>query len=186
MTLDEYTTASWTTISHFGLYMGDANDRRTVFINGRHLTSRPPCSALRHIRKPKRELKVWADGSRINQSDVEEKKLQVQQMGAIYQLARTRSFILESRPHFLYWLFDLLASYSTSPDNNGPAYISSISRLSSVKAGGIRNDLWRFQIHPLTNVESYRSKMALVRTGLGPSRAGVIPGSMGSDWPSTS
>ena len=119
----------------------------------RHLTSRPP-SALRHIREPKRGLKVWTDGICINQSDFEERNIQVQQMGAIYQLARHTIIYLGEPTPFSIWLFDLLASYSTSPDNKGPAYISSISRLSSVKAGGIRNDLWRFQIHPLANVES--------------------------------
>jgi hypothetical protein len=132
---------------------GDANDRRTVFINGRTLDITVTLdSALRHIRDPKRELKIWADGICINQSDIEERNIQVQQMGALYQLARhTIIYLGESTP-FSIALFDLLASYPNSPDNNGSAYISNILRLSNVKAEEIQNDPSRFQIRPRVNI----------------------------------
>jgi hypothetical protein len=133
---------------------GDANDRRTAFINGRTLyITATLYSALRHIRDPKRELKIWADGICINQSDVEERNIQVQQMGAIYQLATHTIIYLGESTLFSSALFDLFASYRTSPGNDGSAYISNISRLSNIKAEESRNDPSRFQIDPRANVQ---------------------------------
>ena len=130
------------------------NDRRTVFINGKTLDITATLdSALRHIREPKRELKIWADGICINQSDVEERNIQVQQMGAIYQLARHTIIYLGESTTFSIALFDRLASYPTSPNNNGSAYISNISRLSNAKAEKIRNDTSRFPKDYWANVD---------------------------------
>jgi len=155
-TLDEYDNSILDHYIALSYVWGDANDRRTVFINGKTLDITATLdSALRHIREPKRELKIWADGICINQSDVEERNIQVQQMGAIYQLARHTIIYLGDSTPFSIGLFDLLASYPTSPDNNGSAYISNISLLSNVKAEEIRNDPSRFQIdRPRANVES--------------------------------
>ncbi|PMD17146.1 hypothetical protein NA56DRAFT_662456 [Hyaloscypha hepaticicola] len=75
------------------------------------------------------------------------------QMGAIYQLARhTIIYLGESTP-FSSALFDLFASYRTSPGNDGSAYISNISRLSNIKAEESRNDPSRFQIDPRADVK---------------------------------
>jgi hypothetical protein len=155
-TLDEYDN-SILDLNHYtalSYVWGDANDRRAVFINGRTLDITATLdSALRHIRDPKRELKIWADGICINQSDVEERNIQVQQMGAIYQLARhTIIYLGESTP-FSIALFDVLASYGAYPDDNGSACLG-ILYLSKVKAEESGNDPWCFQTDPRANVES--------------------------------
>jgi hypothetical protein len=153
-TLDEYDNSILDHYIALSYVWGDANDRRTVFMNGKTLDITATLdSALRHIREPKRELKIWADGICINQSNIEERNIQVQQMGAMYQLARhTIIYLGESTP-FSIRLFDRLASYPNSPDNNGSAYISNISRLSNAKAEEIRNNTSRFPEDSRANVE---------------------------------
>jgi hypothetical protein len=56
-TLGEYDNSILDHYSALSYVWGDANDRRTVFIDDKTLDS-----ALHHIRDPKGELKVWADG----------------------------------------------------------------------------------------------------------------------------
>jgi len=69
-------TASWTATPPLPYVWGDANDMRTVFINGKSLDMTVTLdSALSHVRESKGELKVWSDGICINQSDVEERNI---------------------------------------------------------------------------------------------------------------
>jgi hypothetical protein len=94
-TLHEYDNSilgHYTTLSYV---WRDANDKRTAFMDGKW----PDITAildspLRHLRDSKGKLKVWADGICINQSDADERNVQVQQMGFIYQLTRPMIILL--------------------------------------------------------------------------------------------
>jgi hypothetical protein len=69
---------------------GDETDKRKISIEGKKLeiTASLDC-ALRHIRdRYSRMLRIWADGICINQNDVDDRNLQVAQMGSVYSTAR--------------------------------------------------------------------------------------------------
>jgi len=88
-TLEEYDNSILDHYTALSYVWGDSKDKRMAFIDGKPLQITATLdSALRHVRHPKGELKMWADGICINQEDVEERNIQVQQMGLIYQLAR--------------------------------------------------------------------------------------------------
>jgi hypothetical protein len=66
----------------------DQNNRRAISIDDKRFDITATLeSALRHIRDPKSQLIIWADGICINQVDIEEKTAQVRHMGSIYELA---------------------------------------------------------------------------------------------------
>jgi hypothetical protein len=69
---------------------GNETDKREISIEDKKLeiTASLDC-ALRHIRdRHSRMLCVWADGICINQNDVDDRNLQVAQMGSVYSTAR--------------------------------------------------------------------------------------------------
>lgn len=67
---------------------GDVSETKTISIDGKKLKITATLySALRHIRLKKEPTRLWADAICIDQSDVEERSQQVQQMGAIYACA---------------------------------------------------------------------------------------------------
>jgi hypothetical protein len=80
---------------------GDETDKRAISIEGKRLeiTASLDC-ALRHIRvRHSRMLRIWADGICINQSDVDDRNLQVAQMGSVYSTAHyTITFLGLSSP----------------------------------------------------------------------------------------
>jgi hypothetical protein len=91
--IDHYTALSYV--------WGNANEKGTISIDGKYFLEITPTleQALRYLRDPRRELKVWADGICINQNDFEEKNVQVGLMGSIYKLARhTIIFLGEETP----------------------------------------------------------------------------------------
>jgi len=109
---------------------GDQSDRRTAFINGQLLDITASLdSALRHIRDQEKKLKIWADGICINQMDIEERNIQVQQMGLIYQLARhTIIYLGESTPASAA-LLDALNSSSTTLETHGSGYMANVAHV---------------------------------------------------------
>ncbi|KAE9367182.1 hypothetical protein N431DRAFT_385395, partial [Stipitochalara longipes BDJ] len=129
-TLEEYDNSILHHYIALSYVWGNKSDRRTAFIDGKRLDITATLdSALRHIRDPMGELKVWADGICINQADVKERNIQVQQMGLIYQLARhTIIYLGESTPTSAA-LLDALVSFSSSLENRGSGYMANIARL---------------------------------------------------------
>jgi hypothetical protein len=126
--LDHYTALSYV--------WGDASHKSTAFIDGQKLEITASLdSALRHIRDLKGELKIWADGICINQTDFEERNIQVQQMGLIYQLARHMIIFLgESTPASIALLHALTppdCSFSLKP---GLGLLSNISCLFNARS----------------------------------------------------
>jgi hypothetical protein len=116
---DQYTALSYV--------WGDSSERRMALINGMWLDITASLdSALRHIRDPKEELKIWADGICINQTDVEERNIQVQQMGLIYQLARHTIIYLGDSTPGTAALLDVLRSSSSSLETHGSGYMANI------------------------------------------------------------
>ncbi|KAL2063788.1 hypothetical protein VTL71DRAFT_5593 [Oculimacula yallundae] len=68
---------------------GDATERKMVSIGLETLDITASLEfALRHIRDRTRVLFVWADGVCIDQSSVEDRNLQVSQMGVVYSTAK--------------------------------------------------------------------------------------------------
>ncbi|CZR55641.1 uncharacterized protein PAC_05529 [Phialocephala subalpina] len=68
---------------------GDAQDTRTILVDGRNLDITANLdSALRHLRDKSRTRRIWADAVCISQHDLEEKAIQVQQMGEVYRTAQ--------------------------------------------------------------------------------------------------
>lgn len=119
---------------------GDINDKRTVSVNGKSLEITATLhSALRHLRNPEGELQVWADGICINQTDVEERNIQVQEMGTIYQLARhTIIYLGESTPQSEI-LFDVMPSITL--ESRGTGYMSNIVHLFEPKRDTSKRDV---------------------------------------------
>jgi hypothetical protein len=137
---------------------GDVKDKRTVSIDGKSLEITATLhSSLRHIRDPEGELKVWADGICINQADVEERNIQVQEMGTIYQLARhTIIYLGESTPSSEI-LFDVMPPITL--ENRGTGYMSNIVHLFEPKGDTTesRRD---------TSLRDSKSKDGLILDGL--------------------
>ncbi|CZR67932.1 uncharacterized protein PAC_17831 [Phialocephala subalpina] len=68
---------------------GNASLKGSILVDGKHLEITHSLEqALRHVRDPRRVLRVWADGICINQKDVEDRNTQVAAMGTIYATAR--------------------------------------------------------------------------------------------------
>jgi hypothetical protein len=78
---------------------GDPNIKSTVLVDGERLEITSSLDmALRHIRDGER-MRVWADGVCIHQNDIEDRNLQVSQMGSIYSTAQhTIIFLGPSSP----------------------------------------------------------------------------------------
>jgi hypothetical protein len=67
---------------------GDAQDTTAILVDGIKLDITVNLdSALRYVRDKSRPRKVWADAVCINQQDLEERAIQVQQMGEVYRTA---------------------------------------------------------------------------------------------------
>ncbi|KAF8853985.1 HET-domain-containing protein [Acephala macrosclerotiorum] len=80
-TLNHYTALSYV--------WGDARDTTTILVDGMKLDITTNLySALRHVRDKGRPYRVWADAVCICQQDLEEKSIQVQQMGEVYRTAQ--------------------------------------------------------------------------------------------------
>jgi hypothetical protein len=63
---------------------GDATDTRTIIVNGsKHQVTRNLEAALRHLRQSDYSRKLWCDAVCINQTDNQEKSIQVQRIGDI-------------------------------------------------------------------------------------------------------
>ena len=79
---------------------GDQDDTRSILVDGRPLTITASLdSALRHVRDPRRVLRVWADGVCIDQKDVHDRNRQVRLMGDVYSTAQhTVIFLGASSP----------------------------------------------------------------------------------------
>ncbi|KAE8444133.1 hypothetical protein EG329_000821 [Mollisiaceae sp. DMI_Dod_QoI] len=84
--LEEDITEHYVALSYV---WGDQSQRRSAWVDERRLdiTASLDC-AVRHIRRPNKVLKIWADGICINQNDIEERNQQVQLMGSVYTLAQ--------------------------------------------------------------------------------------------------
>lgn len=69
---------------------GNRKPPQKIITNDTEVLIRPSLDwALRHLRRPEQALVLWADAVCINQSDVEEKNHQVQQMGLVYSRSLT-------------------------------------------------------------------------------------------------
>lgn len=79
---------------------GDPTLSCSALVDGRRVRITPSLDcALRHLREPKRVLRLWADGICINQNDVEDRNQQVRLMGSVYTLAQhTVIFLGPSHP----------------------------------------------------------------------------------------
>ncbi|KAF7858939.1 hypothetical protein EAF04_008980 [Stromatinia cepivora] len=93
---------------------GDANNTRTILVDGRSLAITASLEvALRHLRDAQKDIMICADGICISQSDTEEKSKQVRFMGMIYEMAmHTIVFLGEMTPNNdqIFELFNLSAS----------------------------------------------------------------------------
>jgi hypothetical protein len=68
---------------------GDLNIKSTISVDGERLEITSSLdTALRHIRDGERMLQVWADGVCIDQSDIEDRNLQVSLKGINMHLSR--------------------------------------------------------------------------------------------------
>ena len=74
---------------------GDERDSHTISIGSSELTvGKNIHSALRHIRRRDRPIRLWVDAICINQSELTERSHQVQQMCAIYSAAKETTIYL--------------------------------------------------------------------------------------------
>jgi hypothetical protein len=130
-TLHEYDNSMLDHYSTLSYVRGDANDKRTAFIDGKRLDITATLdSTLRHIRDLKGGLKIWADGICINQAVVEEKNIQVQQMRLIYQLARhTIIFLGASTPESTALLAAIAPTNASFDSSRGSRFMANVSRL---------------------------------------------------------
>lgn len=80
--LDHDIIPAYETISYV---WGDRDQRDSIVVNGTILNvPHSSALALRHLRQPDRERKVWIDAICINQADLEERSAQVRMMAEIY------------------------------------------------------------------------------------------------------
>ncbi|KAJ4986803.1 heterokaryon incompatibility protein [Stagonosporopsis vannaccii] len=88
-TLSTHTLGDTLDYAALSYVWGDAGITRGVVVNGQTVqVTRNLAEALAQLRRAKGVLCLWADALCIDQSNAEEKGLQVQMMGAIYQSAR--------------------------------------------------------------------------------------------------
>jgi hypothetical protein len=74
---------------------GSPHPKSTISIDGRPFEiTRNLEKALRHLRLPRTELRLWADSICINQSDDEEKNRHVRQMRSIYSAGNETTIFL--------------------------------------------------------------------------------------------
>ena len=107
--IDHYTAISYV--------WGDPDDTREILVDdGKILNITATLdSALRQIRPWNRSIRLWADAICINQANVEERNLQVRQMGAIYACAlHTIIYFGSSTPEVELFLEILRTSSATS------------------------------------------------------------------------
>ncbi|KAK2770639.1 ankyrin and HET domain-containing protein [Colletotrichum kahawae] len=79
---------------------GNHNERGTIYVNGQPMdVTRSLHTALRYLRLPREEVVIWADAICINQTDTQEKSVQVGKMNEIYTQARSvRIWLGEAGP----------------------------------------------------------------------------------------
>jgi hypothetical protein len=115
---------------------------------------------LRHIRDPKSQLIIWADGICINQVDIEEKTAQVRHMGSIYELAtHTIIFLGEATEGSAAVMNALLPTKSSFNTRRGSGLLLNASRVD-------------------VSVAAYRSDIQLVGKRWKQWEGGMIPGSL--------
>ncbi|KAH7317413.1 heterokaryon incompatibility protein-domain-containing protein [Rhexocercosporidium sp. MPI-PUGE-AT-0058] len=127
---------------------GDATIRKDISIDGADFSVTANLeSALRHVRDPSVELKIWADAVCINQANKWEKAVQVDQMGDVYKLARQTVIHLgdptKESDLFLGYVQSSNSKYKTA---KGPSYKdNTISYWSSILGCGWFQRIWTFQ-----------------------------------------
>lgn len=100
---------------------GDSTLSKELHINGkRFLVTTSVYEALQHLRSTTTTLHIWIDQVCIDQSNIAEKNVQVQQMGAIYKRAtRSRIWLGPATPGFEDAL-DIVSGLGTT--DNAPEY----------------------------------------------------------------
>ncbi|KAH8597045.1 heterokaryon incompatibility [Bisporella sp. PMI_857] len=79
------------------MFWGDVNDCVIIWVEEEELEVTASLEfTLRHIRDPAREVKIWANGVCINQSDLEERNQQVAQMASVCSTAQHTIIFLGS------------------------------------------------------------------------------------------
>ncbi|KAF8860673.1 hypothetical protein BDZ45DRAFT_800611 [Acephala macrosclerotiorum] len=125
---------------------GSATDKRTILVNGKPLSITATLdSALRHIRDPKQEVQVWADGICINQHNVDDKNHQVRMMGLIYEIARHTVIYLGEATTETDTLFEKLTTHIPTSGRSGflanVRYSSENAYFDGQRSGGVPADL---------------------------------------------
>ncbi|KAI1404341.1 HET-domain-containing protein [Hypoxylon fuscum] len=99
---------------------GDATEKKSITVDGEEFSATTNLeAALRAFRQPSKRRMLWVDAICINQDDVQEKNIQVPQMGRLYSTAKTVLVWLgPSSPnieHFISWAQTyVVKSYTTT------------------------------------------------------------------------
>ncbi|KAF4636056.1 hypothetical protein G7Y89_g2030 [Cudoniella acicularis] len=114
--------------------------------------------SLASYMRSQKELKIWADGICINQSDIEERNAQVRLIGSIYQLARHTIIFLGEATRGSTAVLDALTSPKPSDDTSrGSAFMSNVSRLfvaefNSIHTAGNSKELTESDTFPVSSL----------------------------------
>jgi hypothetical protein len=106
---------------------GDSSQKGSISINGKTLAITASLAlALRHVRDPKRVLRIWADGICINQMSIHDRNTQVSIMGTIYATAQ-HTIIFLGPSNSKYDLFLRPSPSSIGPDKTDTEALEKIS-----------------------------------------------------------
>ncbi|KAI8948589.1 heterokaryon incompatibility protein-domain-containing protein [Xylaria longipes] len=89
-TLRKVSLDSFSDFDALSYVWGDVSTKLPIKVNGEaFLITANLETALRALRKPRKRRSIWVDALCINQEDVDEKNIQVPQMGRLYSTARS-------------------------------------------------------------------------------------------------
>lgn len=135
-------------------------------------------SALHHIRDASRTMEIWADGICIDQTDNEDKNIQVRQMGSIYGLARSTIIFLGEATRECDFVLDALSSTLGGGARVSKMVANILHDVSTLYIQSKRRHTKSKSRMPMSKEIQALFEETLVHSRLGSARTGIVSRSM--------